>query len=127
MKTFLDCLTIYEDSVVDAACRNISREAREFPPSAGEVRAACERIMIAAQPHKGGKQGNYGRPLDRLTDEEKEASKARVAEMVKRYKENLPPPDPAFSASKYGQKKDAPVSLGSALIESMMRLKDDGV
>lgn len=83
--------------------------------------------MIASQPHKGGKQGNYGRPLDQMTPEEKEASKARVAEMVKRYKESLPPPDPAFSASKYGQKKDAPVSLGSALIESMMRLKDDGV
>lgn len=125
MKIFLDCLTIYDDSVVDAACRNISREAREFPPSAGEVRAACERIMIASQPHKGGKQGNYGRPLDRLTEEEKEASKARVAEMVKRYKESLPPPDPAFSASKYGQKKDAPVSLGSALIESMFKMRDE--
>lgn len=62
-----------------------------------------------------------------MTPEQKEASKARVEDMVKRYKESLPPPDPAFSASKYSQKKDAPISLGSALIESMMRLKDDGV
>ena len=127
MKSFLDCLTIYDDQVVDAACRNIAREARECPPSAGEVRAACERIMIATQPHRVSRQGNYGRPLDKLTDDEKEASKARVAEMVKRYKESLPPPDPAFSAGKYSQKKDAPVSLGNALVESMMRLKDEGV
>jgi hypothetical protein len=123
MKTFLDCLTIYDDSVVDAACRNIAREAREFPPSAGEVRAACERIMITAQPHKGSKQGNYGRPLDQMTPEEKEASKARVAEMVRKYKESLPPPDPAFSA-KSSNKKDAPVSIGSALFDSMVGMMD---
>lgn len=122
MKTFLDCLTIYDDSVVDAACRNISREAREFPPSAGEVRAACERIMLTTQPHK--KSGNdYKRPLERMTPEEAEASKKRVSEMVRKWKQELPEPDKSLAGSAY--KKDAPVSLGSALIESMFKLRDE--
>lgn len=122
MKTFLDCLTIYDDSVVDAACRNISREAREFPPSAGEVRAACERIMLATKPHK--KSGNdYKRPLERMTQEEAEASKKRVSEMVKKWKQELPEPDKSLGSGAY--KKDASVQIGDALIESMFKLRDE--
>ena len=122
MKTFLDCLTIYDDSVVDAACRNISREAREFPPSAGEVRAACEKIMLATQPHK--KSGNdYKRPLERMTPEEAEASKERVREMVRKWKRGLPEPDKSLGSGAY--KKDASVQIGDALIESMFKLRDE--
>ena len=122
MKTFLDCLTIYDDSVVDAACRNIAREAREFPPSAGEVRAACEKIMLATQPHK--KSGSdYKRPLERLTPEEAQASKQRVAEMVRNWKQGLPEPDKSLGSAPY--KKDAPVSIGSALMESMFKMGED--
>lgn len=122
MKTFLDCLTIYDDIVVDAACRNISREAREFPPSAGEVRAACERIMLATQPHK--KSGNdYKRPLERMTPEEAEASKKRVSEMVGKWKQELPEPDKSLGSGAY--KKDASVQIGDALIESMFKLRDE--
>lgn len=122
MKTFLDCLTIYDDQVVDAACRNIAREAREFPPSAGEVRAACERIMIATQPHKKS-SNDYRRPLERLSPEEAEASRKRVQEMVSKWKKELPGPDKSLGASTY--KKDAAVSLGSALIESMFKMRDE--
>jgi hypothetical protein len=123
MEAFLSCVEIYDDSVVDAACRNITRQSREFPPSAGEVRQACEKVVSATQPYKPS-QHKFSRPLDIMTPEEAAASRERVAKMIADFKANVPPPDMPYKSKAADNKKDATVAISSALFDSMISLMD---
>ena len=47
---FIETVAIYSDATVVDACRAIARRDNAFPPSAGELRAECERVHVRTAP-----------------------------------------------------------------------------
>jgi len=50
LSKFLETTAIYSDATVVEACRSIARRDCAFPPSAGELRAECERVHVRTAP-----------------------------------------------------------------------------
>ena len=115
LQTYLDVLEIYSEENVQEACARLTREAREFPPTAGEVRAMCERIVVASLPPRAALGHDDSRPLaNDLTPEQREANVRRFKELVaelgaKRF-ENAP------GVSK---PRPAPFNFGPSLMKSL--------
>lgn len=82
IKTYLEVLEIYTDEQVAEACARLTRQEREFPPTAGEVRAMCERIVVSSMPPRPALE-DHSKPFDNdLTPEQR-------ADNVRRFKELL--------------------------------------
>lgn len=120
--TYLDVLAIYSDTEVETACRNMMRRNSAFPPSAGELRGECERVVTSTRPAPVSHDLNLP-PPDKRTDEEKAASRARVAKMYEAWRAGLPPAERGLAkavggmlgASPAGQAGKGEVSLGPGL------------
>lgn len=120
MTTYLDVLSIYSDADVEAACRAMMRRASAFPPSAGELRAECERVAVSKLPPVGSRDKNAP-PPDMRTDEERAASRIRVARIYAEWKAGLPPSEAGLAKAVggmicvSGQEKAGPVKIGTGL------------
>jgi hypothetical protein len=79
VQSFLDDLEPYSDGIVSRACRAIRQQARQFPPGCGEIIAVCEKLSPRSV--AGVPVARKLRPLDKLPDAEREASKARVQQL----------------------------------------------
>lgn len=129
--TYLDVLSIYSDADVEAACRAMMRRASAFPPSAGELRAECERVVMATRPAPFSSDRNLP-PPDKRTDEEKAASRARVAKMYAEWRAGLPASEASLAKAVGGvmglsgnrPASDGPVTVSGSLME---RLSDMGL
>lgn len=121
VETYLAVLEIYSDTDVHVACQNMMRRNSAFPPSAGELRAECERIVV--QTMAPVSRDKNLPPPDKRTDEEKAASRERVAKMYAEWKAQLPASDRPLAKSIGGifgvpdsrEKHVGPVSLGEGL------------
>lgn len=82
IKTYLEVIEIYTDEQVQEACLRLTRQEREFPPTAGEVRAMCERIVVATIPPRPALTDESRPYVNNLTPEQR-------AENVRRFKELL--------------------------------------
>lgn len=124
VETYLSVLEIYSDDQVRAACQNIMRHDRAFPPSAGELRAECERVTVSMLPPVS-RDRNLP-PPDKRTDEEKAASRARVAKIYAEWKAGLPASDAGLAKAVGGMfgvsepdKKAGPVAVSGSLMERL--------
>lgn len=79
---YLDVLEIYSEETVQEACARLTREAREFPPTAGEVRAVCERIMVASIPPQKALTDESRPFANDLTPEQRAENVRRLRELV---------------------------------------------
>jgi hypothetical protein len=85
LAAYLDKLTGVTVDEVSAACRVISSRNEAFPPSAGQVlhQALDIRARRAKADADSVPRVTYLRPIDTLSPEEREASKARVAAILR--------------------------------------------
>lgn len=83
IRTYLDVLEIYTDEQVADACLRLARENRAFPPAAGEVRAMCERVVVASMPARPVLVWDADRPpANELTPEQRAENVKRLQELV---------------------------------------------
>ena len=80
VQLFLADLEPYSAGTVSRACRVIRQQTRQFPPNGGEIIGLCERL--APKGGKGLPPVRALKPLDKLSDEEREESRRRVQKMV---------------------------------------------
>lgn len=115
IKTYLEVIEIYTDEHVQEACQRLTRENREFPPTAGEVRAMCERIVVASMPPRPALPSPE-HPASALTPEQRAANVARfkalIAEIGWDKKEAEPP----------RKVRPAPFNMGGPLMQSLVNM-----
>lgn len=113
---YLEVLEIYSDEQVNEACARLSREAREFAPSRGEVRAMCEKIAVAQTPPRPALT-DENRPLvNDLTPEQRAANVRRLKELVAELganKKDAPRPSGL-------RVRPAPFNIGAPLLNSLV-------
>lgn len=118
ISTYLEVLEIYSDEEVAEACRRMTREAREFPPTAGEVRAMCEKVVLAsAQPRPA--LTDETRPLvNDLTPEQRAANVEKFKALLVELGGNMrnAPQD----ATPAGKVRPAPFNFGPSLMTSLV-------
>lgn len=111
------------------ACQNVMRRDSAFPPSAGELRAECERVVVSRLPPVS--RDKNGPPPDMRTDEEKAASRARVAKIYAEWKAGLPSSEKELAKTVGGifgvagqepQKSSGPITVSGLLAERMMEM-----
>jgi hypothetical protein len=92
LASYLDKLSGVTVDEVSAACRVISSRNEAFPPSAGQVlhQALDIRARRAKADADSVPRVTYLRPIDTLSPEEREASKARVAAMLREVTRGVP-------------------------------------
>lgn len=113
---YLELLEQYTDEQVEAACRRLSCEAREFPPSRGEVRTMVEKIVAATCPRRE-RLPDYTRPSAALSEAEREANKAKLDALLGQLRGNIQNAPPDRAAVK---PRPAPFNMGAPLMKSLM-------
>lgn len=114
LKTYLEVLEIYSDDIVRDACARLTREAREFPPTAGEVRAMAEKIVVATMPRPLALTDET-RPLaNDLTPEQRAANVRRLKELLAEIgaKARMDAPAPKTA-------RPAPFNFGPSLMRNL--------
>lgn len=116
LKTYLEVLEIYSDDQVQDACLRLTREPREFPPTAGEVRAMCERVVLTSAPPPRPALTDESRPyVNDLTPEQRAANVAKFKELVAELGGKR------FGNAPVSQKpvRPAPFNFGPSLMKSL--------
>lgn len=121
METFLSALAPYSDAQVERACAAFMRRNSPFPPSAGELAHECGlTVVYEVDQEKLARYRAQGTPKSAMSEEEREAAKARVAKLFADFKAGLPPKDDAIWKGSGSIWKPPP--LGSLIADDLMAL-----
>lgn len=114
LKTYLEVLEIYSEEEVAQACARLTREPREFPPTAGEVRAMCERVVISSTPPRPALTDESRPYVNDLTPEQRAENVRRLRELVAEIGANK-------KVAPVSQKppRPAPFNFGPSLMKSL--------
>lgn len=122
METFLSALAPYSDAQVERACATFMRRNSPFPPSAGELAHECgQTVCYEVDQTKLARYRAHGEPPSTMSEDERAASRARVAKMYAEFRAGLPPKDEAIWKSSSGSAWKPP-PLGSLIAADLMAL-----
>lgn len=115
IKTYLEVLEIYSDEVVQETAARLIREPREFPPTAGEVRAMCEKVVVATLPPRPALTDDSRPYVNDLTPEQRAENVRRLQELVAEIGGNrkVAPVSPKTP-------RPAPFNMGPSLMASLV-------